>query len=86
MPFMSDDEALRRAKRLFSVEEFEAFKLHMRMMQHFDDCIFANRPSPHCRLTDPAENLKWCRLALRIETLAFEDGFQELMMRSGQTG
>jgi hypothetical protein len=77
--FITDADATKIAKRLFSEEAFADFERRRDLTRHFEDCLENNTPSPHCTYTDLAENLRWCRIGLRIEGAAFEDYLQQII-------
>lgn len=81
MGFISDTDALKFGKQYLSDEEYAKFPERMMRMRHFDNCLATNTPSHLCRDADPAKNLEWCRLGLRIETLGFEYLLEELLSR-----
>lgn len=82
MPFISDSEALKLSERYLSAEQHAEFCQRLEKMRHFEECVETSTPSPHCKHADPAKNLEWCRLGLRIEGAAFEDLLQEILLGS----
>jgi hypothetical protein len=77
--FISDAAALEIANKIFGPAEFDHFKRTMEQMRHLQECIETNTPSPRCRRSDPVENLKWCRLGLRIEEQEFCEYLQRII-------
>jgi hypothetical protein len=79
MPFISDSEATKIAKEVFSPTEYAVFVDCLEKMRQFERCLETNTPSLRCCYIDRAENLNWCRLGLHVETTAFEHYMQEVI-------
>ena len=79
MGFMSDVEAKQIAKRIFCAEDFDHFVETLERMRHLQDCIAERKPSDLCRCENLEENLRWCRVGLKIEECRFDDYFQRIL-------
>ncbi len=82
MPFINDRDALSIARKIFSPDEIADFEACHRRYRELERCVNEGTPSSLCSLTNPVENLNWCRLGVKIESLKFEDYMQRVIEAS----
>jgi hypothetical protein len=80
MGWISDSNAKEIAAKSFPAEEYEDFLYHLTRMRHLHECVVTNTPSEHCKFTDLAENLSWCRVGIKIHEAPFEHYMQRVIM------
>jgi len=85
MPFISDRDAFSIAKKIFTPDEIADFEACHRTLRELERCVIEGTPSDLCGLTDPVENLRWCRVGVKIESLKFED-YMHRVIEASQEG
>src|SRR5262249_35615512 len=86
MPFINDRDALSIGREIFSRDEIADFEACHRRLRELERCVKERTPSSLCNLTDPVENLNWCRVGVEIESLKFEDYMQRVIEASEESG